>query len=419
MTTLLIDGIAAGGDGVGRHPDGRVVFVPRTSPGDVAEVSEVERRPRFVRARLLNVKEPGADRITPECLHYTSDDCGGCQLQHLAYDAQLGAKRRIVGDALRRIGKLAVEDPPVVESPRQWRYRAKISLAVAETSAGTVIGLHRYTEPQRVFELRDCLITRQSIMALWESVRPHGHLLPQPLDVVVLKEDREGGLHLVAVAAKPHHADGAGNRPWDARPLARAVGDATISYWWKPWRGAERVVAGPRTGFPALSFEQVNPELAAVIRAEAVNSLGDITGCIVWDLYGGVGETAALLAERGATVWSVDSDRSAKEWAVREKRSGVRHVSDRVENVLGKLPKPGAVVVNPPRAGLTEPVAAWLDAWGSKQPGVRLAYVSCDPATLSRDLTRMPSFSLERLKAFDVFPQTSHIESLAVLQAST
>ena len=256
-------------------------------------------------------------------------------------------------------------------------------------------------------------------MALWESVRPHIHLLPQPLDVVVLKEDRDGGLHLVAVAAKAHSAAGARNRPWDARPLASAVGNETISYWWKPWRGAERVVVGPRTGFPALSFEQVNPELAAVIRAEAVSSLGDVTGWVVWDLYGGVGETAALLAERGAAVWSVDSDRAAQEWGMKKKRSGVRHVRDRVENVLGKLPKPRAVVVNPPRAGLTQPVAAWLDTWGSKQPGVRLAYVSCDPATLSRDLARMPSFSLERLRAFDIFPQTSHIESLAVLQACT
>ena len=421
MITVSIDSIAAGGDGVGRHPDGRVVFVPRTSPGDIAEVREVEQRQRYVRASLVKVTEPGVGRTKPACPHYTRDGCGGCQLQHLTSEAQRDAKRRIVGDALRRIGKVDVEDPSIVPSPLEWRYRSKISMAVVAGSEPEqlTIGLHRHTRPQQVFPLDDCLIVREPVMELWNAVRPHTHLLPRSLQSLVLRQDREGFLHVVAIGSKPVAADRRDTRPWDAAPLAQAVGDATVSYWWAPWRGAGRIVAGPRNGFPALAFEQTNQDLAARIRREAVESLGDVGQKVVWDLYGGVGDTASLLLARGAKVWTVDSDRAAKDWADRHNGPDVRRLVDSVENALHRLPAPGAVVANPPRAGLGAPVAAWLNRWGSATPGVRLAYVSCDAATLARDMARMPSLILRSVTAFDLFPQTSHVETLVVLESAS
>ncbi len=423
MITVSIDSIAAGGDGVGRHPDGRVVFVPRTSPGDVAEVREVEQRHRYVRASLVTVTEPGARRAKPACPHYTRDGCGGCQLQHLTPEAQRDAKRRIVGDALRRIGKVDVQDPPIVSSPLEWRYRSKISMAVVVGPEQLTIGLHRHTRPQEVFPLDDCLIVRQSVMELWSAVRPHTHLLPRTLQSLVLRQDREGFLHVVAIGSRPVEADRRDTRPWDAAPLAQGVGDVTVSYWWVPWRGAARVVVGPKNGFPALAFEQTNQDLAARIRREAVASLGDVAQKVVWDLYGGVGDTASLLSARGAKVWTVDSDRAAKDWADRHNEPGVRRLVDRVEDVLRRLPAPGAVVANPPRAGLGAPVAAWLNEWGkaasAPAPGVRLAYVSCDAATLARDIARMPSLILRSVTSFDLFPQTSHVETLAVLESAS
>ena len=419
MITVSIDRIAAGGDGVGRHPDGRVVFVPRTSPGDVAEVTEVEERPRYVRGSLVTVTEPGACRAKPACTHYTQDGCGGCQLQHLTPEAQRDAKRRIVGDALRRIGKVDVEDPPIVPSPLEWRYRSKISMAVVAGSEQLTIGLHRHTGPQQVFPLDDCLIVREPVMELWSAVRPHTQLLPRSLQSLVLRQDREGFRHVVATGSRPFETDRRDTGPWDASPLAQAVGDATISYWWVPWRGAGRVVAGPTSGFPALAFEQTNQDLAARIREEAAVSLGDVAQKVVWDLYGGVGDTASLLSARGAEVWTVDSDREAKDWADRRKEPRVRRLVDRVENALRSLPAPEAVIVNPPRTGLAAPVTVWLDKWASATPGVRLAYVSCDAATLSRDVARMPSLILRSVTAFDLFPQTSHVETLAVLESAS
>jgi tRNA/tmRNA/rRNA uracil-C5-methylase (TrmA/RlmC/RlmD family) len=177
-------------------------------------------------------------------------------------------------------------------------------------------------------------------------------------------------------------------------------------------------VAGPHTGFPALAFEQANPVLAARIREDAVSALGDVAGRVVWDLYGGVGDTARLLAAQGALVWSVDRDRSAIEWARgQEQGRGIHWVTDLVEESLHRLPVPDAVVVNPPRSGLVARVSGALEAWAARRPGGRLAYVSCDPATLARDVARIPSAAVTQVCAYDLFPQTSHVETLVVLEA--
>ncbi len=405
MTVVAITRIGAGGDGVARLPDGMVVFVPRTAPEDEAEIEIAERRKRYARGRLLGVVRPGATRVEPECPHYTTDRCGGCQLQHLAPAAQLEVKRAIVGDALRRIGRREVADPEMVPAPATWRYRTKITLA----ASGDRIGLHPYDSPAGVFALRDCRITREPLMRLWSRVSEHRALLPPVLEELVLREDREGDLHLVV---------GGGVEPWDAAPLATAVGLAGVSYWWRPREGAARVVAGPQTGYPALAFEQVNPVLGARIREDAVAGLGDVAGKVVWDLYGGVGDTARLLAARGANVFSVDRDRSAIEWARGPGRADdrIHWLTGLVEESLHRLPAADAVVVNPPRSGLAARVSAGLEAWGAARSQGRLAYVSCDPATLARDLGRLPSFTITEARAYDLFPQTSHVETLVLLE---
>src|SRR3954465_6876418 len=139
-------GIAVGGDGVGRLSDGRVVFVPRTVPGDRIRLRKdsLQRHRNFARAEVGEIVEAGPGRVTPPCPHYVADHCGGCQLQHLAYDGQLAAKRSIVGETLRRLGKLQIEDPEIVEALEEWRYRSKISMAskAVGRSDGLTVGLH-------------------------------------------------------------------------------------------------------------------------------------------------------------------------------------------------------------------------------------------------------------------------------------
>ena len=164
-----------------------------------------------------------------------------------------------------------------------------------------------------------------------------------------------------------------------------------------------------------MAFEQYNAEFARAIRSSAVDSLGDINGKVVWDLYGGVGETASLSAERGATAWSVDQDWAAKEWVRQRAGAGVKHITGRVEDVLHRLAEPQAVIVNPPSTGLAPRVARYLNRWVEVPPGARVAYISCDPATLARDIARMGFLPVHRVVAYDFFPQASHVETLTVL----
>ena len=403
---VTITGIAVGGDGVGRLSDGRVVFVPRTAPGDRIRLREgsLQRHRNFARGELGEIVEASPNRVTPPCPHYTHDHCGGCQLQHLAYDTQLSAKRTIVGDTLRRIGKLKVADLEVVEALEEWRYRSKISMAVK-----TSVGLHPYDRPNFVFPLADCHITDFRLMALWRELRPRLALLPQPLTRLTLRLDRDERRHIIAESAGEPWL----NAPELQRALAGAV-DGEVVCWWQPVDGAARVVAGPATGFPATAFEQVNPGMGMLTRQWAVAQLGDVKGQMVWDLYGGIGDTAALLVERGASVVSVDADEKAVSWG-RERLPAARFIAARAEDVLPSLPPPHAVVVNPPRGGLHWDVSLKL----TSEPVAKLVYISCDPATLARDLNRLNvNYVVKAVRAFDLFPQTAHVETVAVLEAA-
>jgi len=409
---VAITGIAAGGDGVGRLADGRAVFVARTAPGERVRLREgMKLHKRFARGELAEVVAPGATRVTPPCPHYVQDHCGGCQLQHLSYESQLAAKRAIVGDALRRVGKVDIEDPEIVEAVEEWRYRAKISLAVKTVgrSDRRTVGLRPYDRPASVFPLVDCHITDFRLMALWREVRARLELLPPRLTRLTLRLDREGRRHVIAESA---------GEAWGHAAALRAAlpGGEDVICWWQPVDGAARVLAGPATGFPATAFEQVNPEMGSITRAWAVEQLGDVRGAVVWDLYGGIGDTAVLLADRGAHVVSVDADEKAIDWArARAVPAAVRFIAGRAEDVLPTLPEPSAVVVNPPRAGLHWNVTLRL----AGQPVGRLIYISCDPATLARDVYRLGvNYRVREVRAFDMFPQTAHVETVAVLEAA-
>lgn len=410
VSVVEITGIAAGGDGVGRLDDGMTVFVPRAAPGDVVDVAIVDRRRRYARARIEAVRRASTDRTEPRCPHYVKDRCGGCQLQHLSPEAQLRWKSRIVGEALRRIGRVDVADPEIETGDRAWRYRTRITLA----ARGGRIGLRRTGTPGDVFDLEDCCIAAEPLMTLWQAVRAARPALPSTLEGLQLRQDRDGRCHVVV------HGD-AQTRAWDPAPLVEVLGPS-VTIWWQPHRGAARAVAGVAEAFPALAFEQVNPALATRIRCDAVAALAPRAGQRIWDLYGGVGDTARQLATAGVEVWSVDADRRAIAWARKQGNPGaaaaIHWLPERVEEALPRLPRPDGAIVNPPRIGLAAPIAEGLNRWGSSQLGARLVYVSCDPATLARDLDRLKAFRVVSVRAYDLFPQTSHIETLAVLEAA-
>ncbi len=396
--------LAAGGDGVGKLDDGRTVFVPRTAPGDLVTLAAVRAAKRYARAHIGRLLEPSPDRTESPCPHYTRDECGGCQLQHVSYPAQLEARRGFAGEALRRLGRLHVPDPPIEPAERTFGYRTRLTL----TAARGRIGLRRYGRPNAVFDLESCYITRPALNELWGGVRRTRELLPPGLERIVLRLDRAGGRHLIARVA--------GSRVWTrAGELADQLADAGIPavLWWEPEGGVPRVVAGQRGAeAPAGVFEQVHPEMGDRVRAFAVAAVGPVRERSVWDLYAGTGDTTALLAAGGARVDSVEVDRRAVAYAERTGPAAARHVG-RVETLAGDLPRPDLVVTNPPRTGMDAAVAALLRNRGPS----RIAYVSCDPATLARDITRLaPAYTLAGVRCFDLFPQTAHVETVALLE---
>jgi 23S rRNA (uracil1939-C5)-methyltransferase len=406
---VVIESLAAGGDGVGHLPDGMAVFVPRTAPGDRVRVADVRRHRRYARAVVRQVLEPGPGRVEPSCVHFARDGCGGCQWQHLSAEAQAEAKRRIVGDALRRLGGLAVEDPPLLASPRAYGYRATITLAVRWQGAAPVVGFHDGERTERVFPLERCEVAREELRALYSALRPALGALPRGADVrLKLRAARDGTLHAVALG---------GDGEWTGAPrlataAAAAGGAATV--WWQPAGGAARRLAGPAGDRGALAFEQVNAEVAAALLAAIVESV-PARARRVLDLYAGTGEAGLALAGPSREVVSVELDRAAAGYAERQARhaaSRLEVLTGRVEDLIEDLLPADVVVANPPRPGLAPAVADAL----ANRPPERLLYVSCDPATLARDLRRLGAGPERlRLRCFDMFPQTSHVETLAVL----
>jgi len=320
------------------------------------------------------------------------------------YEAQLLSRRSFVGDAIRRLAKREVADPFIVPTELIYDYRTKVTLHVGED--GHRIGLHPYGRPDEVFDLEWCHITVPELMELWQVIRSLRQFLPPRLLQVVLRLDRGGGRHVVLRVGPGEVWSGFESL---RRELERSGRPATI--WYQPEGGAPRAVAGAAEAFPATVFEQVNPPMGDKVRSYAVDQLGDVADQRVWDLYSGIGETTVKLIERGALVESVESDRRAV--AEAEARGPVaRRHTGRVEDLLRELHKPDLVIANPPRTGMDERVSTELHRLA---PG-RLVYISCDPATLARDIQRMQRFRVMTLQSFDLFPQTTHVETVAVLE---
>ncbi|HEU4640963.1 MAG TPA: hypothetical protein VFS44_00820 [Gemmatimonadaceae bacterium] len=401
---VTVDSIAAGGDGVARA-GGMVVFVPRTAPGDVAEVA-LETRGRFARGRLRALRSASPLRVDPPCEHYVRDRCGGCQLQHLGYEAQRAAKARIIGDALRRIGRREVEDPEVRAAPRPWRYRRKLTLALRRRGAAWIAGLHPYDAPGRVFALRDCPITDERVLAVWREVMAAADDLPRAAELRgAVRLDEHGDASFVLE----------GGTRWPRSEAFVARVPSLTSLWWvSEGAGGERTLLHARGERAATgaSFTQVNEAVAAALGAHVVaRALARAPETVV-DAYAGVGDTAAALAAAGARVTAIELDPDAAAWAARRLPAGSRAVAARVEDALPDALPADVVILNPPRAGVHERVTAALDA----ARGTRaVLYVSCNPATLARDVARLPGWRIASLVAFDMFPQTAHVESVCEL----
>jgi 23S rRNA (uracil1939-C5)-methyltransferase len=407
VVSVSIESIAAGGDGVGRK-EGLVVFVPRTAPGDLV-TAQISGRGHFARGSLRSIVTASPVRIEPSCPHYTRDKCGGCQLQHMTYDSQLTAKRMVIRDSFQRIGKRSIDPPDIERSPKEWRYRTKLTLAIRRRGARWIAGLHPYDDPVRVFPIADCPITDRRVIVAWREVMEADAYFPDAKELRGSVRITSGGPTLVMT----------GGKSWAARDQFSAAVPSVSAVWWEPADDEPRRLLYDKRAdrTPSASFAQVNAETAEILGRYVLERARDFRPLTAVDAYSGAGQTAALLSEAGIAVTAIELDPDASEWSSSILRAPSRTVQGRVEDVLpGALPA-DLVILNPPRAGVDTRVTETLEANASHVRG--LIYVSCNPATLARDVSRLPRYRIESVRAFDMFPQTAHVETVCELRPIT
>ncbi len=406
LATLDIASLSAGGDGVARH-EGLVVFTPRTAPGDRV-VAEVTTQGRIGRGKMLRVERGGPARVAAPCAHYEAPDrCGGCQWQHVDIEAQRDAKRTMVRDAFQRIAKRDVAMPTIYGGPA-WAYRRSLTLAMRRRADGSwYAGLRAFDDPEAVFDLENCLITNERVLEAWRAVLAASSEFPD--------EARLRGT--VRVIGERAHFTLEGASVWPRLQLFLDATPQLVAVWWQA-EGKRRRLVGDRrpAGEPGASFAQVNPEVAAVMQADVVQRVAAFAPRRVIDAYSGSGDTAVQIAANGARVVAIEADAEATEYAASRLPAGSRAVAARVEAVIAQHLPADVVVLNPPRAGVDARVTSAI----ATAKGLRgIVYVSCDPATLARDVARLEGWKVHHLQCYDMFPQTSHVETVCELRPET
>ena len=288
-------------------------------------------------------------------------------------------------------------------SERRWRYRTKLTLGMRRTGDGWVVGLHPYDDPVALFQLRDCPITDERVVAVWREVMSAAELLPNG-------DELRGAVRLVG--------DGAsitieGGTRWATADQFLARVPSVIAVWWAPDEAPRRLVASRGHAPAGASFTQINAGVAEDLRDHVLALVRERAPRTVLDAYAGIGDTAAPLAESGSKVTAIELDREAAAVCASRLPSGSRVLTGKVEDLIAAALPVDAVIVNPPRTGMHERATALLQRTMGA-PRV-LVYVSCNPATLARDLARMPRYRIASLLAFDMFPQTAHVETVCEL----
>ena len=400
---LTVTTFTYGGECLGRLPDGRAVFVPFTLPGEKVRVRLTEEKRRFARAELLKVLEPSIDRITPHCPHFIA--CGGCHYQHMAYEEQLAAKRAILVDQLERIGK--IENPPLqsaVPSPQLFNYRNQIQF---QLSVDGRLGFFEHGSDQ-VLEIQECHLPQGPINLVWPQLE---------LDSIPGLERvgiRLGIDNEIMIAL---HGDQSSVPDLSVEGIDVSVAHLS-PYGSQVLAGSDYILMGVLDRsfrVSAASFFQVNSQVAENLVEHILARLDIERAALVLDVYAGVGLFSAFVAGQAGRVIAVESSESAcDDFVVNlDEFDNVELYQAPAERVLGGLQlQPDVAILDPPRAGLDRHV---VDALVRMAPKT-IVYVSCDPATMSRDARRLVrgGYQLQEITLFDMFPQTYHLESVSI-----
>mgnify|MGYP001349791411 CR=1 FL=1 len=440
---LRIDSLDLDGRGIARH-DGKVVFVPGALPGERVAAQIVGRKPKFDRARLVRVMEASALRVRPRCPHFGLDvgACGGCSMQHVDARAQVAIKQRVLEDALWHLARLrpARMLRPVEGSAWGYRHRARLAVRHVARKGGVLVGFHERGRSY-VADMRECHVLPPSVSRLLEPLRElvGGLSLRERLPQIEVSVGQAGGSERVVLVLRvlqpPTEAD---------RARLEAFADRHgVSIWLQPAGPAsaaplaERHAVGPTLPLPEFDvalpfaptdFTQVNHRINEVLVRLAVRLLDAQPANRVADFFCGLGNFTLPLARRCRAVVGLEGsgellDRAGAAAALHGLAGRVRLVrrnlfewsaADWAE--LGAAGAIDRVLIDPPREGALA-VARTLAA--ARPAPRRIVYVSCNPATLARDcavLAHEGGWSLQAAGVVNMFPHTSHVESIAVLE---
>jgi 23S rRNA (uracil1939-C5)-methyltransferase len=420
--------------------DGYVVFVQGGLPGDRVRAVVQKSKRAYAEARAVEVLEPSGDRVEPTMEH------PGAPWQALAYERQLEAKRTQVDDALRRIGRLTgFELEPIISAVQQWRYRNKLEYSFGADPSGRLIcGFHVPGRWDAIVEIGDCMLASETANAARQAVveacrrqtltpydrRGGGGLLR---NLVVREGRRTGQLQLRLVTAPGE---------LDRRALIEALPSEASLLWTQTdaaaetthgghtelLAGGERLeeeLGGLRLSISPDAFFQTNTEMAEQLYGVALEYAGLRGFERVYDLYCGIGTIALSMAPRAAEVWGLELVESAVSDAIENARANeidnARFFAGDVRLALRELVATAGpaevLVVDPPRAGLSKKVVRRIIEASPR----RIVYVSCNPTTLAPNAAQLveAGYALRRVRPVDMFPQTPHIECVAVLEAPT
>ena len=435
---LSVDALAYGGSGVARL-DGYVVFVPGAVPGDRIRVAVTKPKRAYAEARLLELLEPSPERIEARAPH------PGAPWQVLPYERQLVEKESQVREALRRIG--GFPEPPVEAiAPAEglWRYRNKLEYSFGTASDGRlVLGFHRPGRWNEIDDVADDVLASERINRVREAVKAWCRTEGLPAydraeqtgflrNLVVREGRRTGQLQARLVTSPGELRTGGLAAAVDCDSLlwtrAAGVAETTREGQTELLCGTESIeeeIAGLRFRVSPEAFIQTNTEMAERLYGVAAELAGLRGGERVFDLFCGIGTIALVLSLRAAEVWGLEVVERAVADAIDNARlngiDNVRFFAGDVRTamrpLLERAGRPDVVVVDPPRAGLSQKVVRRIV---EAQPS-RIVYVSCNPTTLAPSARQIADagYRLAAVRPVDMFPQTPHIECVALLERST
>jgi 23S rRNA (uracil1939-C5)-methyltransferase len=407
MITLKMTQMAHGGSALGRH-EGKVYFVPYALPGETVRVEVEVDKNRWAQARLVEVLEPSPDRVAPPCPYFGPRACGGCQWQHARYPAQLVYKADVVRDQLARLGGLdGVPVHPTRAAGEPWEYRNHVQLHAAPAGLGYVSA-----DNQRVQPIRLCLIMHPLVAELLDEL----DLALEDLERLSLRAGANtGGQMVVFETVEDEPFELLVDRPVSCVLLLEDGTPVTLvghPHLFERAAGHEyRITAG--------SFFQVNTAGAEALVEIVLEYMAPRPHETLLNLYAGVGLFSLPLAARAGQVVAVESHpASAADAQFNVHAAGldnVRVARQGVGDFLAAFDQPvHGVLVDPPRSGCGQQVMQRLAALGP----ARLVYVARDPATLARDakIITGAGYRLVQVQPVDLFPQTYHVESVALFE---